>query len=137
VADCIPYFEPAEKITVHAAVAVTGKRFVDVSAGPQAAFEGLDTAATPTGGNITVGLPTAAGLTLGVAAFDAAAGSEVTIYCGNQILPVQAAAAITAGAELQVDATGQVVPLAAGRAVGRAMAAAASGADCPVKLYTR
>ena len=124
--ECIPYYRPGDELPCKAGVAVTGKKFVVQTAA-------MDAAA---GTNLTVGLPAAGGKVLGVAAQNAAVGKVVHVIAGRgQVVPVTAGAAITFNQEVQVDATGAVVPLSAGVAVGVALAAAASGADCPVRLY--
>lgn len=109
-----------------ASVAVTGKKFVDISAA-------LDAAA---GVSPKVALPSAGGKVTGVAAFDAPVNGLVTVLRDRgSVVPVTAAGTIAFGAEVQVDATGAVVTLAAGVAVGRAWSAGTSGNDVFVTLY--
>ena len=124
--ECNPFYRPGTNLPCRAGVPLTGKKFVAATAAmdPQA------------GVNLTVGLPAAGGEVVGVAARNAVAGAVVNVISGRgKVLPVTAGAAITFNQKLQVDATGAVVPLAAGVAVGVALGAAASGADCPVRLY--
>lgn len=132
--ECIPYYDSGEDITAEAEVAVTGKRFVDIT-DPQdgPANMGLDTAAS--GGNIQVSHATAAGKIIGVASYDAAAGARLYVVRGKKVVPVRAGANITAGQEVEVGTSGQAIPLASGKAVGIAVDSATSGADCPIALY--
>lgn len=129
--DCIPYYEPGDRITCTPTAAVQGKRFVAISGNQQA------------DGTFSIAPPAAGGRTLGVAAWDGAVGGKVTVIKGSgYIVPVVAGAAgIAAGGEVQVDATGAVVPLAAtapNSPVGYAMSAGgAAGTDVIVCLYGR
>ena len=75
-----------------------------------------------------------AGKVLGVAAFDAAVGAQVSVI-GEGVVPVTAGAAITAGAEVEVGTGGKAITLASGKAVGRALTTAANNADVYVRLY--
>lgn len=139
--DCIPIFEPGDRLTVHANVALTGKRFCDVVADAQSGFglKGLaaDPLAAGIAGNIVAGLCAAAGKALGVVAWDAAIGTKVTVLTApGMIVPVKSNGAITAGQEVEIATTaGDVKTLASGIAVGRAMASCSSGADCAIELY--
>lgn len=124
--DCIPHFEPGDRITCTPTAAVSGKRFVAISGNQQA------------DGTYSVSPPAAGGRVLGVAAWDAPIGGKVTVIKGaGYVLPVVlGAAGLAAGTEVQVDATGAVVALAAGRAVGFLMTAGgAAGTDGTVCLY--
>lgn len=121
-ADCVPFFLPGQAMTCHANAAVVGQRFVSI-AGPSVE------------GNFRVGPPAAAGQTLGVAAFDAAAGNKVGVYGPGAVVPVEAAAAIAAGQQVEVNALGQVVPLAAGLARGKALDDVANGSTGPIQVY--
>lgn len=123
--ELIPLFYPADTLTGHAEVAVTGKRAVAIS-GPR-----VD-------GNPQVSPAADAEAFFGVAAYDAAAGEKVTIWRVG-VVPVTAGAAVTAGQALALNATGQVVaaaPAAGATAavIGIAVDDAASGADCFVAL---
>lgn len=120
----VPFWTPAQALTAHAGVALTGKRFVRVS-GPRV------------GGNVQVNHSAGADV-LGVAAYDSPAGDKVTVNAVG-IVPVTAAAAITAGQRVTSDATGQaaVATGAAGATVayaGIAVDDAAAGADVPVLI---
>lgn len=103
-ADYIPIFIPGEAITLTASAAITGGQLLSVS------------------GNGTVA-PAAAGAAswIGVAAFDAASGTRVTVYPRGVVHESTADSAITAADQLQTGATGKVKTLAA--------AAAATTAD--------
>jgi len=133
--DCIPLFEEGDRIpcVVATGQSVVGKTFVQFDS-----FVGPAISDSPLGAeNIRCRTAAAAGAsgTLGVAAWDAAAGTPVTVIGGARfIVPVTAGAAITAGQQLDNDAAGKVIPHASGVVVGQAMTAAASGADCYVRL---
>lgn len=132
--EAIPYYEPGGRLTGQATAAVTGKRFVMISAarisGPSPVSDAID------GGNIQVAPATAAGRVMGVASHDAAIGEKVTVICDpGTVAPVTAGAAIAFFEEVEVGAGGTAVPLAAGVAVGYAVDDAANGADAQIKLY--
>jgi hypothetical protein len=140
--DCIPIFEPGDRVTCHATAALTGKRFCDISGDAQAGFglKGLvaDPLSAGVKGLINVGAPSAAGKGFGVAAWDVASGGDVTVIRGRgMIVPVTASnATITAGQEVEIaDTTGRVKTLAAGVAVGRAVASCLANADVAISLY--
>lgn len=132
--DMIPIFEDADHLTCLATAAITGKTFVDISgnrdSGPGLAPDGS------TKNVYKVAPATAAGLALGVAEYDAANGTLVTVArTPGMVVPVTTGAAITAGAEVEVGAGALAVPHAAGIAVGRCLTGAASGADAEIILY--
>lgn len=124
--ECIPYKEPGAHITGTATAAVTGKRAVAISGDLQA------------DGTASIAPPAAGGRILGVAAWDAAIGAQVTVIrTPGIILPMTSGAAIAAGAQVQVDATGRVVPLAAGVAIGTAVTGVgAADNDAMISLFT-
>jgi hypothetical protein len=117
----VPFYSEGYIFTCHAAAAVTGKRFVAVTANQ------VDErpAVSPAGAGVAV---------LGVAAYDAPLGGGVTVYRKPSVMPVTAGAALTAGQQVQSDAAGRAIPLAAGIAVGFALADAANGADAKIAL---
>lgn len=131
--DVQPYYEPATALTAHVGSAVTGKRFVAISADRQAG-PALNTSSA--GGNVVVA-PCGAGVKAhGVAARDQATGGKVKVYIQNCVVPVTCGAvALVAGVEVQSDATGQAIVLAGGRACGRVLANCAIGADAQILLY--
>lgn len=113
-ANVVPKFEPGQgPITCHAPAAVTGGRFVVVSA-------------APTAGNTTVAAVAVAGAkVLGVAVQDAPAGAKVGVHASpGTIVQVQAAGAIAVGASVQASANGRAETLAAGAPAGVALEAA-------------
>lgn len=149
--ECIPYQEPGERLpcSVLAEKAVVGKRFVIIADDMQGNPDGLT---TDVEGNNYVIEPAGANedSPLGVASHNAAAGKKVTVLASpGMVVPVTAAAAISAGEQVGIGAEGKVVKVVAsskaeieeGKAdyktppVGLALADAAEGADCPVKLY--
>lgn len=124
--ECIPLYRPGADLTVLTTGAVTGKKFVDISATRDA-----------TSGLIKVAAPSAGGKVFGVAAFDIASGAKGAVIRGRgTILPVVCGAGgVAAGAELQADATGGVITLAAGVAVGRAVETGTATNDVLITLY--
>lgn len=101
--ECIPLYDDGDNVTFLASVAVTGKKFVEIS-----------TAGFDTNSNcLQAVLPTVGGNVIGIASFDAPIGGLFNVRrVGNPlIVPATAGATVTAGQMLQVDATGAVVPL--------------------------
>lgn len=101
--ECIPLYDDGDNVTFLAAVAVTGKKFVEIS-----------TAGFDTNSNcLQAVLPTAGGNVIGIASYDAPTGGLFNVRrVGNPlIVPATAGTTVTAGQMLQVDATGAVVPL--------------------------
>lgn len=122
--ECLPYYEPGRRVTGHATAAVTGKRFVMISANRQS------------DGSISVSHATAAGKVFGVSAYDAASGEKVGVLRGaGFIVPVTAGGTIAAGAEVEVGTNGQAVTIASGKAVGQAVTGATNGNDAQIALY--
>ena len=114
-------------ITARTTAAVTGKRFVDISG-----------AANVSDGTLpAVAHATAAGKSFGVAARDAASGTNVQIESRpGTILPVTCSAAVTAGAEIEVATGGKAVTKSTGLAVAVAITTtSAADTDLFVKLY--
>jgi hypothetical protein len=123
--ECTPLFRPGADITCLTTGAVTGKTFVDISA-TRDTTEGL----------IKVATATAAGLSFGVAAYDAASGARVPVVRGKgSIVPVTAGGTIAAGAEVEVGSSGKAVTIASGKARGRAVEAGTNGNDVMIELY--
>jgi hypothetical protein len=123
--ECIPLFRPGNDLTAVTTTAVTGGRMVEISA-TRSATDGL----------IRVGTATAAGRSLGVAAYDAASGARVAVIGGaGTVVPVQAGGTIAFGAQVEVGTLGQVVTIASGVAVGRAVEAGTSGNPVMIRLY--
>jgi hypothetical protein len=123
--ECIPMFRPGADITCLTTGAVTGCTFVDISA----------TRDTTTG-LVKVVTATAAGLSFGVAAYDAASGARVPVVRGKgAIVPVLCGGAITAGAEVEVGSSGKAVTIASGKARGRAIETGANNVVSFIELY--
>lgn len=125
----IPFKEHADRVTCTPNAAVTGKRFVSISADRNA------------DGTYAIAPSTAGARALGVAAWDAGIGVKVTVVTvdAGDIVPVKAGTALVAGASVTSDATGQAVAVAgvAGAlvpALGRVMTGCALGADAQIKL---
>lgn len=124
--ESIPVFRPGGDLSATASGAVTGKTFVNITAGYN-----LATGTVP-----VVATATAAGLSLGVASQDAASGALFhVIATPGVILPVTAGGTIALGAEVEVGTSGRAVTLASGKARGRALSAGTSGSDVLVQLY--
>lgn len=120
----VDVYSPGADLTAQATAPVAGGRFVKISGNRS------------TNGPISVAHADAAGRVAGVAKWDAATGDLVSIARGNsRVVNVKASGAISAFAEVQVGADGQAVTLSAGKAVGYALASAASGAPVQVSLY--
>jgi hypothetical protein len=114
-AEYLPIYKPGQAITLAASATITGGQLVEVS------------------GSGTVGPAGAASVkVVGVAAFDAVSGDNVTIFAGG-VQHAVASGAITAGAVVQAGAAGTV---AAGTTapIGIALSTAADGADVRVQL---
>lgn len=132
--ECIPFYEDGDELTVQADAALTGKRFVEISANKDPASFAL--AADAVGGNFHVNYPSAGGLVFGVTMRDVASGAKVGVWRGKgMIIPVTAGASVARGDELQVDTTGRVITATTGVKVGRALTAATVGNDAMVTLY--
>lgn len=123
--ECTPLYRPGDEITCLATTAITGKRFVNITANRDLSS-----------GLIKVGTPTAAGKVFGVAARDAASGTRVVVMRVG-VLPITAAGSITAGSDVEVTATGAVVTLASGAAVGKAVENGTNGSDVLVAINPR
>lgn len=130
--EALRFKKPGEDLTGKATAAVTGKRFLGISANRTGG--GAGGLSTDLANVYSVAHATAAGVVIGVSAHDAASGSLVGVLSGG-IVPVTAGATITAGQRIEVGTNGQAIPLAAGIAVGVAMTGAASGADAEIKLF--
>lgn len=123
--ECTPLFRPGADITCLTTGAVTGKTFVDISAARDA-----------TTGLIKVATATAAGLSFGVAAYDAGSGARVPVIRGKgSVVPVTAGGTIAAGAEVEVGTAGKAVTIASGKARGRAVEAGTNNNDVLIELY--
>ena len=116
-AEYLPVYKPGQAITLAASATITGGQLVEVT------------------GSGTVG-PAGAASTkvVGVAAFDAVSGDNVTIFAGG-VQHAVASGVITAGAVVQAGAAGTV---AAGTTapIGIALTTAADTADVRV-LFNR
>lgn len=115
--DYVPLYKPGQAITRQASAAITGGQVVVVT------------------GDGTVGPSAAASAAfVGVAAFDAAVGDQVTVHKGGVQRPV-ASGAVAAGDIVVTAAAGRVVTNAApgaGQQVGIALSTAADGESVDV-----
>lgn len=121
--ECIPFYEPGQRVTGRAKSDVTGKRLVDVSGNRE---DGL----------IGIAHATAGAKCFGVASHDALDGENVTVIGSGAIVPVTAGnATISAGAEVEVISGGKCQAKASGVAVGICVNGCSANADAQVKLY--
>src|SRR5438128_1268761 len=97
--ECIPKYEPGQRITGEATAAVTGKRVLRISA------DRTDE------GNISVAHANAEGPIIGVASHDAASGDLVTVIGSGAVVPIDPSADVTAGDEVVAAASGKVAPV--------------------------
>lgn len=126
--ECIPYFEPAHRVTARCTAAVRGKRFVAVSGDITGGPGGTE--------NVRVAEAGAGVKAFGVACYDGVLNEEIPTLNDGAIAPVTSGAAITAGQEVESDATGRAIPLAAGRPCGLAVSSVgAADLDVAIKLY--
>lgn len=124
--ETIPLYRPGDDVTATASGAITGKTFVDVTGGVNAA----------NGTTLTVATATAAALTVGVASRDTASGAKLHVLRGKgSVVPVTAGGNIAVGNEVEVGANGRAVVLAAGKARGRAWSTGVAGSDVFIELY--
>ena len=115
----VPHWKSGDTVTCRASIAVTGGRLVGISG-------------ARVGGLPRIAHTAADGRAFGVTAYDAAIGTNVTVY-REGILDVDAGAAITAGQQLKANASGQVIPwVTSGTVIGYAVDDATSGARVPV-----
>lgn len=128
--DLIPYKRPGEDFTAQVTAAVTGKRFVVISAN---VTSGPGLSNTAEGSNPRVAMANA-NHAIGVSKYDQpTVGGKVGVTRGG-IVPVEAGATVTAGQAVQADASGRAITLAAGIKLGVAMSDATVGQDCMVAL---
>ncbi len=125
--ECIPLYRPGADLTFQASANVVGKTFVNITGAVNAT----------TGALGSVGPCAAAAKAIGVASYDAPAGTRVPVIMGpGHIVPVTCGAAITAGAEVEVGSNAKAVTLASGKPVGRALSTtSAADTDVFVRLY--
>jgi hypothetical protein len=112
VPDYTPVFNPGNELTFTASAPLVGGQLVVV-----------------TGPNAVGPAPANTSATVGVAAFDAAAGSIVTVFVKAMVHETVAAGAIAAGQDLTTAANGQVAARGSGpNRLGIALTTAADGA---------
>lgn len=132
---CTPVYEPSSRITGRATTAVTGKRFVALSANKDPGSRGLDPAAT--GGNIKIA-PAGANdaRVFGVAETDAGVGEVTTVLRGKFTLPITAGVVLAYGDLICVGALGKAVkPVAAERILGMSLGDAQVDQDAIIALF--
>lgn len=110
-ADYIPKFMPGAAVTFTASTAITGGRLVAATGERTVGPAGEDSAGV-----------------VGVAARDAKAGEQVTVYIGRQIHRLPAAEAITAGTTVSSAVGGKVAATGTNK-LGLALTSAAEADD--------
>src|SRR3954468_5155373 len=129
---CYPLFETSD-VTFQATAAVTGKRFLSISAD---ITSGPGLSATSEGSNLRMAHAAAGAKAFGVSKYDVASGAKGGVYgTPGRVVPVTAGGTVTAGQQVEVGTTGQAITLASGIAVGLAVTSATSGNDVFVKIY--
>lgn len=103
----VELFNDARFISCKCSAAVTGGRFVKISATVDA-----------TNGNPVVAHAGAGQKVFGVAMFDAPINGYVTVARAPNVMPVTSGAAIAAGAQVESDANGKAITLDAGKPAG-------------------
>jgi hypothetical protein len=142
--ECIPVYDPGEGVSAHCDAAVTGKRFVRVSAAKQSGSDLSPAGVDQTGGgNVRVDqtFPAATPIPVfGVAERDAAINTKVGVWRAG-VVPVECSAAITAGTRVMPNTDGRAAVYAAGAGpdinavAGLALTTTtAAGQDCIVDL---
>ena len=111
----LPLFKPGQAFTCAASAAVTGGQLLEV-----------------TGDRIVAPAAADSVKTVGVAAFDAAVGDNVTVYSGG-VQRIVASGAIAAGARVAAAAAGKVSATGVNK-IGTALAAAADGALAQIQM---
>lgn len=139
----VALYDPADDLTAAVTAAIGAGKFVK----PGATFQGgplLDTSSVSgplTKGNLpVVSLCGAGQRAIGVTKWDTVAADDVVgLYCGNQVVPMIAGAAITFGQKVMSDAAGLPTPWVTAAAeandeLGVAMSTAAGAATVYIKL---
>lgn len=119
-------------LTGRATAAITGKRFLDVSA---ALTLGLNTS---TDGGVMGVAPAGAGVrAIGVSIYDQPTVGGMVGFVGTpgRVVIVTAGATVAFGAEVECDASGRAITLASGKSLGKALTGATVGNDLVVKLH--
>jgi hypothetical protein len=96
--ECIPRYEPGQRITGKATAAITGCRLLAISGD------------LSTEGNIQVAPCGAGAQSVGAASHDAASGDLVTLIGSGAVVPLDVAADVAAGDLLSAAANGTVTP---------------------------
>ena len=119
-ADTLPVYKPGQSLPLTASANITGGQLVEVT------------------GSGTVGPAGAASVKcVGVAAFDVASGSRVTVHAGGVQRIVAAAGGVTAGDVVAAGAAGTVAPIgggAFGTKIGIALTTAAAGVVAEIQM---
>lgn len=117
--ECIPRYEPGQRITGKATTAITGCRLLAIS-------DGLSSE-----GNVQVAPCGAGEQSCGVASHDVASGDLVT-FLGEGVVPIDVAADVAAGDLLEAAAVGKVTP--AGGADGTAASLTLGSSNSKVRV---
>lgn len=122
-AESIEKYANGRPITCNAGAAITGARFVSITA-------------APTSGNPTVQHTGAAAKVFGVSCTDAASGAILAVHVNRgDVVPVEAGTGgVTAGQVVEAAATGTAVTRSAGIPAGTCVEGAAAGAQALIML---
>ena len=134
--DLIPYKRPGQDFTAIVTAAVTGKRFVVISANVSS---GPGLSNTAEGSLPKVALAGAGAQAIGVSKYDQPTVNGNVGVARGGIVPVEAGGTITAGAKIMSDATGRAVAWTfaasdANNPLGVAINDATVGVDCMTAL---
>ena len=123
--ECIPFFEPGQRLTGQAAAAIVGKRFVKINGNRLA------------DGSFPIVHAGAGDPAFGVSGWSAAIGGKVNIIrVPGIIVPILCPGALAAGVEVASDAEGRAVAAVAGnRVLGRTVNAVGAGEDGQIEWY--
>lgn len=113
--EALPVFKPGQSITYRTSAAVIGGRLVEITGDREVAHAAADSAKV-----------------VGIAAWSAGIGEEVTVHSGG-VLPVLASGAVAAGDRVSAAANGKGATAVAGAEIGVALT---SGTDASVDVKT-
>lgn len=130
-ATVLPYRGPVHGVAVQTTAAVTGGRFVAVSAN---AAPGPALSRTALQKNIQVAHCGAGAMARGVASTDASASGVFLTAFDQGTVPVEAGATLTAGQQVESDSVGRAIPLNTGKALGTVERDTASASLAPIKI---
>jgi predicted RecA/RadA family phage recombinase len=128
------FYRPGKDITCKAAVDLTGKRVVQITANRSGGGITPTTSNTDLQSLYVVGAPTAGGRVFGVVGYDVKAGQVVPIK-RDGVIACTASGAIAAFAEVEARTDGKIQTKASGAAIGVVLNGCADAADAELLLY--